>query len=267
MPTSRPVHPSTLWQVGQFRTERGNHPGDAARLAELLALPELPRSSAYDPVWIWWNHMGPNVLWLTELLTQRFDLRPRSRVLDLGCGTALSSIFLAREFNVEVWATDLWISATDNQRRIAEAQLQDVVFPIHAEAHELPFADEFFDVLISVDAYHYFGATPDYLGYCSRFVRPGGVIAVLVPSHGGDRSREPTIHSAQWWQRLWDATPGVDVQRVETLPGGWELWHRFCEAAAAWDGHHRVADVPDGPLLLAERELGFAGMLARRTAS
>jgi hypothetical protein len=32
-------------------------------------------------------------------------------VLDLGCGRASSSIFLRREFGVQVWAADLWFSA------------------------------------------------------------------------------------------------------------------------------------------------------------
>ena len=53
--------------------------------------------------------MGPNVLWLTEALTQVLPLEPGMRVLDLGCGAAISSIFLARELGVQVWAADLWI--------------------------------------------------------------------------------------------------------------------------------------------------------------
>jgi cyclopropane fatty-acyl-phospholipid synthase-like methyltransferase len=36
------------------------------------------------------------------------------RVLDLGCGRAMSSIFLRRQFGVQVWATDLWFSASEN---------------------------------------------------------------------------------------------------------------------------------------------------------
>ena len=40
------------------------------------------------------------------------------RVLDLGCGVAASSIFLRREFGVQVWATDLWFHASDNVPRI-----------------------------------------------------------------------------------------------------------------------------------------------------
>src|SRR5205085_559968 len=54
--------------------------------------------SAYDPRWIIDNQMGPHPLWLMEWLCEAFDLPARARVLDLGCGKALTSIFLAREF-------------------------------------------------------------------------------------------------------------------------------------------------------------------------
>jgi cyclopropane fatty-acyl-phospholipid synthase-like methyltransferase len=47
-------------------------------------------------------------------------------VLDMGCGTALSSIFLAREFGVEVWAVDLWVPPYDNFTRIREARREIV---------------------------------------------------------------------------------------------------------------------------------------------
>ena len=57
---------------------------------------------------------GANSLWVTEWLTTAMDLRPGMRVLDLGCGRASSSIFLHREFGLQVWATDLWFSAAEN---------------------------------------------------------------------------------------------------------------------------------------------------------
>ena len=91
----------------------------------------FPRSSKYAFEWIKEGSMGSNVLWMTEWLCERLDLRPGMRVLDLGCGRAKSSIFLAREFGVEVWATDLWIAATENWQRIRDAGLENAVFPLH----------------------------------------------------------------------------------------------------------------------------------------
>src|SRR5579859_6576528 len=109
----------------------------AAGLRAALTLDQYPRAAGYDTRWVLENLMGPNVLWLTEALTQVMDLQPGMRVLDLGCGRAISSIFLARELGLQVWATDLWIGASDNWERIRAAGLQDRVFPIHAEAHAL----------------------------------------------------------------------------------------------------------------------------------
>ena len=57
----------------------------------------------------------------TEALFHRVGLRPGMRVLDLGCGRAASSVFLQREFGVQVWATDLWFDASENRQRGGEA--------------------------------------------------------------------------------------------------------------------------------------------------
>jgi ubiquinone/menaquinone biosynthesis C-methylase UbiE len=51
------------------------------------------------------NVMGPHPLWLAEWLTGAMRLEPGMRVLDLGCGTALTTVFLAREFGVHVTAS------------------------------------------------------------------------------------------------------------------------------------------------------------------
>jgi cyclopropane fatty-acyl-phospholipid synthase-like methyltransferase len=107
------------------------------QLKKMLTVDRFPLSAKYDPEWVLENEMGPNALWLTERLCEAMELRPGMRVLDMGCGKGMSSIFLAKEFGVQVWATDLWINANDNWRRICEAGVENLVFPIHAEAHAL----------------------------------------------------------------------------------------------------------------------------------
>jgi len=99
-----------------------------------------PRTAKYDPSWIAENWMGPHPLWLLEELCENLDLQPGMKVLDMGCGKGITSVFLAKEYGVTVFANDLWISATDNLRRFDEAGVADRVFPIHAEAHSLPYA-------------------------------------------------------------------------------------------------------------------------------
>lgn len=109
------------------------------------------------------NGCGANSLWLTEWLSSEMELKPGMRVLDLGCGKGMSSIFLAREFDVQVWATDLWTDATGNLQRVRDADIEDRVFPIHADARSLPFAGGLFDAIVCVDAFSYFGTDALYL--------------------------------------------------------------------------------------------------------
>ena len=93
-------------------------------LFALMERPEFPRSCKYDPHWVIENRMGLNALWLTEWLCEEVRLEPGMRVLDLGGGKAMSSVFLVKEFDVHVWATDLWIPATENLKQIEQFDLR-----------------------------------------------------------------------------------------------------------------------------------------------
>src|ERR1041384_3185629 len=121
---------------------------------------------------------GANALWMTEWLASALDLRPGMRVLDLGCGRAASSIFLRREFGVQVWATDLWFNVSENFQRIRDAGADDGVFPLHAAARSLPFPAEFFDAIVSIDSFPYYGTDDSYLNYLARLVKPDGLIGI-----------------------------------------------------------------------------------------
>lgn len=258
-------HPATEWRHRAFEALRGSTPSDAQRFAQLMRHPRYPHASAYDPSWVQTNHMRPNVLWLTEALSQLLDLRPGMRVLDMGCGTALSSIFLARGCGVEVWAVDLWIPPHDNLARIREAGLMEQVYALHAEGRAYPFQEHFFDLALSVDSYHYWGCDPRQLDYVARFVRPGGYIAILVPGDANDSHPVGTFHSAMWWRELWERCRQVCVEHAETLDNGWSLWWQFCEASAAWSGQP-VMQVPDAEMLTSTPSLGFSGVVACREA-
>jgi SAM-dependent methyltransferase len=236
----------------------------------------FPRSRRYDLDWVLANQMGPNVLWLTESLTNVLELRPGSRVLDLGCGRALSSIFLAREFDVQVWAADLWISPTENLERIRAAGLEDRVFPLRVEAHALPFAEDFFDAVVSMDAYHYFGTDVHYLEFhLLKHAKRGGTIGIVSPASRVEipapapayiNERYNWMNSVAWWRRHWERAPGLAVEHAEALPAGWEQWLRFHELDAA--AKVRTAPQEEHRDLIedAGRYLSFVRMVGRRTA-
>jgi len=109
-------------------------------------------------------------------------LKPGMRVLDLGCGRAKSSVFLAREFGVQVTAVDLMITATENLQRIRQAGLEGQITPLQCDARALPFAAEAFDAIIAIDSFFYFGTDALYLNYLANFVREGGWIGMAGAS-------------------------------------------------------------------------------------
>ena len=125
-------------------------------------------------------------------------------MLDLGCGKALTSIFLAREYGVHVVAADLRVPPHENWARVREAGCADSVMPLHAEAHDLKFAEGYFDAILSVDAYHYFDTDQLYLSYLTRFLRPGGVLGIALPALVEELAdNEVPEHLAPYWSADW----------------------------------------------------------------
>src|SRR5262245_22437823 len=197
----------------------------------------FPRSSKYHPDWVIASASGgANALWLTEWLAEAMNLRSGMRVLDLGCGLAASSVFLRREFGVQVWATDLWFSASDNLQRIRDAGVDDGVFPLHADAKSLPFAKEFFDAVVCIDSFVYYGTDDLYLNYIARFVKPAGRVGIAgaglvreiegpIPEHLRAWWTPDVwcLHSAAWWRRHGERTGLMDIELADTRPAGREI--------------------------------------------
>ncbi len=236
-------------------TENGAMPG-----LDSLIQAAYPRSSTYDAQWQVDRCMGPNPLWLLEDLLHDVDLTPGMRVLDLGCGMGMTSTYLAREFDIEVVAADHWVAAEENRKRFAQDGVPDRVTAVDAEAHALPFAEGEFDAIISVGTYHYFGTADTYLAYVTRFLKPGGQLAIAspgmtreirdigsIPRHLKDLVGWEALawHTADWWQFEWDVTELVTVRSARSQPQGWADWLLWCRVCAE---HSTSVDVREGSL-------------------
>src|SRR5574344_58188 len=121
------------------------------------------KSNKYDKKFINENLMGPNSMKMLEELLQSVKLEKGMRVWDLGCGKGLTSIVLAKEFGVQVFATAFWIGATETYKPFKSLNLENRIIPIHADAGDLPYADEYFDAIVSIDSYYYFGTEPEFM--------------------------------------------------------------------------------------------------------
>lgn len=233
------------------------------------------RSDSYQHLFTAQYMMGPNSIRLLDELTSRYPLAQGGRILDLGCGAGLTSLFAAREFGCTVYATDLWISATDNYRRFETWNATQRIIPLHASAHDLPYADEFFDAIISVDAYHYFACEPAFFQQkILPLVKPGGWILIAVPGLKEEFQGEvppaffdwcgdehTLFHSCDWWRRTIGESPIIDQVHfwpMDIHDLAWQEWYASGHEYALNDKTH----LDHG----AGQYLTTVGMAIRRTA-
>ncbi|MDX2063851.1 MAG: methyltransferase domain-containing protein [Bacteroidia bacterium] len=174
----------------------------------------FPRSGGY-PDWVQALCVGGNALGSLEALADRLSLQPGNRVLDLGCGRGASSLFLAREFGVQVWAVDIAFDLGEKQAAFEQFGVADRCFALRADARALPFAPGFFDHVVCINSYGYFGTDDKYLPYLAQFVAAGGYLALAdigFAEEPTDPSALPPplatdyptwwahVHSPAWWR-------------------------------------------------------------------
>ncbi|MCL2485514.1 MAG: methyltransferase domain-containing protein [Endomicrobia bacterium] len=186
--------------------------------------------------------MGPNAMRISEEMASYLNIDKNTRILDLGCGCGLSSLLLAQKYDATVFAADLWISPSENSERFKALGINDKVIPVYADATKgLPFANEYFDILFCVDAYHYFGRTPEMLPSLIPYVKKGGYIAVAVPGwkkeleNGVPEKLKPffskedaeTFQTLDWWKNLWSKASGIEIieaREMDCCKQAWDEW-------------------------------------------
>jgi SAM-dependent methyltransferase len=110
-------------------------------------------------------------------LVDACGIRPGMRVLDVAAGTGNASIPAAKA-GAEVTASDLTPELFDAGRRRAEAEGVSLEW-VEADAENLPFEDQSYDVVMSSIGAMFAPHHEDVADELVRVCRPGGTIAML----------------------------------------------------------------------------------------
>ncbi len=201
------------------------------------------RSDNYSQYFSAANLMGPNSIRLLDemLETHPLHLTKDQLVLDLGCGTGLSSLFIANETGATVYANDLWISKEDNRKRFEQWHMQDRLIPMQEDATNHSFGEGMFDAIISIDSYHYFGGKEGFFAdKLLPCLKSGGVALIVVPGmkNAYDGQSKPLLghwlggeshmfQSAAYWKRILgehEQMTSVETWEMNAFEQPWQEW-------------------------------------------
>jgi tocopherol O-methyltransferase len=121
---------------------------------------------------------------LIEELLRWADVQQASQILDVGCGIGGSSLYLAQKYQAA--ATGITLSPVQANRAIARAQTAGLadrtVFQV-ADALEMPFADQSFDLVWSLESGEHMPDKQKFLQECYRVLKPGGKFIFVTWCH------------------------------------------------------------------------------------
>jgi ubiquinone/menaquinone biosynthesis C-methylase UbiE len=130
----------------------------------------------------------PGGLQLTKDLVKHETFDSNTHVLDIGCGTGLTSFYLYNKFQCQVEACDTHPLMLEK----ANKRFEHAGIPVRAvfgEAEALPFTNESFDYIIS-ESVTAFTDIKKSINEYARVLKPGGKLLAIEMTHDGTLESE-----------------------------------------------------------------------------
>jgi ubiquinone/menaquinone biosynthesis C-methylase UbiE len=121
---------------------------------------------------------------IAEQTIQAMGLKPGQRVLDLGCGSGWATRIMARivgEGSENVGQV-VGLDVSDEMVRRARAQSRDFenVMYVWGSAEQIPWQDNFFDRMLSIESFYYYADQDKSLDELRRVMAPEGKLFILI---------------------------------------------------------------------------------------
>ncbi|MBE9207828.1 methyltransferase domain-containing protein [Nostoc sp. LEGE 06077] len=147
---------------------------------------------------------------LIEEILHWAGVETATNILDVGCGIGGSSLYLAEKFHAR--ATGITLSPVQAAR--ATERAQEMLLNLRsqflvADAQAMPFADNTFDLVWSLESGEHMPNKVQFLQECYRVLKPGGTLIMVTWCH---RPTDETPLTADEQKHL------QDIYRVYCLP-------------------------------------------------
>jgi len=137
---------------------------------------------------------------IVEQTLRQMDLRPGERVLDMGCGAGWATRILARmvgdgpQGHGQVVGVDI----SDEMIRRARSGSKDFdnIMFVWGSAHQIPWEENYFDKVLSVESFYYYGDQDRAMHELFRVLAPKGKLFILINLY------EENPYSLRWVEEL-----------------------------------------------------------------
>jgi ubiquinone/menaquinone biosynthesis C-methylase UbiE len=137
---------------------------------------------------------------ITAKTIRRMNLRPGERVLDLGCGSGWATRLLARLVGEgpDGFGQVVGVDVSDEMVRKARAASKDFenVLYVWGSAEKIPWEENFFDKVLSVESFYYYADQDRALMELFRVMAPRGRLFTLINLY------KDNVYSLQWVDKL-----------------------------------------------------------------
>lgn len=148
------------------------------------------------------------------------------QILDVGCGIGGSSLYLAEKYHAQVTGITLSpVQANRAEVRAASQGLSDRTSFLVADALAMPFADQSFDLVWSLESAEHFPDKKQFLQEAYRVLKPGGLLLMATWCHRpptpatGELTPQEQRHLAEIY-RVYCLPPVVSIADYANLAQG-----------------------------------------------